>query len=198
MTPGEQIAQVAHELLDPGPMSRSIRAEDYKRFIRANFIDTPAAPVFTSGGTHCAIFARACLTQAGIMPIGRRPLKTAITTWLGVKGFIEDDPGTKLIEGAWIPADEWTPEVGDVPYICGGTAQSWPYAKNGHVFILVDGSGPMWVLAQGGGGKDGSLCRKSDGPRNIFDLDRVLRGAWRPALMIKPADTEPAPPLEAT
>lgn len=183
MTPGERVAQVAHELLDPGPMSRTIRRADYHAFINANFVDTVAAPVFNSGGTHCAIFARGCLTQAGIMPIGRRPRVTAITTWLGVRGFVEDDPETDLIEGAWIPVDEWTPEVGDVPYICGGNAKTWKAAFNGHVFILVDGSGPMWTIAQSGGGIDGTLCRKSDDHVNIFELSRKCRGAWRPALM---------------
>lgn len=101
MTPGDTVAQVAHELLDPGPMGWDVRREDYRDFINANFIDSRAAPVFGSGGTNCAIFVRGCWVQAGIMPKAGRPKVTGITSWLGVGWFSASQgfPAEKLERG---------------------------------------------------------------------------------------------------
>lgn len=195
MTPGEIVAQVAHEQLDVGPMGSYVRVDDYTRFLDEAFGNGKS---LRTVATSCAIFAGACLIHAGIQGRRKWPERRAITTWLGVRGFVEDDPETDLIEGAWIPVDEATPEPGDIFYICsergtislgGGkfyTWDRWQGAANGHVGILIEGAGPMWLTAEGGGGKDGTLCRKSDGPKNIYELSRALRGFWRPSLMLQP------------
>jgi cell wall-associated NlpC family hydrolase len=173
-------------------MGHKVRREAYRAFIDANFVDTPQAPVFTSKGTNCAIFARGCLTQAGVMPMGRRPKVTAITTWLGVRGFAQDDPDTEAIEGAWIPLDELDGLLlpGDVLFWTGWQGQrtigEWGGTTNGHVgIVLFDGDGWMVQTAEGGG--PNHLCRKSDAPKDVrLSGKRPLRGVWRPSLLVKP------------
>jgi hypothetical protein len=169
-------------------MSRRERANDYRMFIGEGFAkDTPAAPVFASGGTHCAIFARCCLAIAGLKPRGGRPARTGITTWLGVQGFEGDSSWRSRADleahGGLL--------VGDVLYWCSEAAQGWPAAKDGHVGICVDGEGWLWRTAEGGGGSDGSTCRMSAATKDVtLSRGRRLRGVWRPGAMTAPA---PAP-----
>jgi lysozyme len=188
VTPGDRVANYALSVLEFGPMSRTIRASDYRAFIDANFDDSPSAPVYATTGTNCAIFARGCLIAAGLKPRGKRPKVTAITTWLGV-GWFGAEP-------SWIPNDgSLTPKRGDLLYWCGGTEKTWPNATNGHVGVLVDGSGWGWVVAEGGG--TNGLCRLS-APKDIrASVGRPLRGVWRPALMVAPAAKPTAPPTPA-
>lgn len=173
-------ARCAYEATLPGPMGRLVRPGDYKSFIEGAFIDTPAAPVFGSGGTHCAIFARGCLVHAGVRERKPRPKVTGITSWLGVGWF---DPKE------WIPVDELDDVMaGDVLYWCGfpgHTLVQWRSATNGHVGIVLDG-GEKWnhPTAEGGGGADGSICRQSPGPKYVLaSHNRPLRGVWRPNIL---------------
>lgn len=194
LDPGFRVAKVAHELLDPGPIGHKVRPDVYREFIAANFEDSVKYPVHDSDGTNCAIFVRGCLTQAGIMPRGRRPRPvTAITLWIGVKGFAKDDPDTEAIEGAWIPIEDLGANgeglrEGDVLFWTGyawqKTMREWGKTTNGHVEILIDGEGWQWVTAGGGGPHH--LCKKSDGPKDVrTSHNRPLRGVWRPALFPK-------------
>jgi hypothetical protein len=82
-----------------------------------------------------------------------------------------------------LSVDDEEPERGDIFYICGDANPTWKAATNGHVGILVDGSGPQWRTAEGGGSPGGTICRLSEGHKNIYQLSRTLRGFWRPALM---------------
>lgn len=200
MTPNECVAQVAHELLDAGPMSRAVRRADYLAFCERNFVNGGSVNVFGSGGTNCAIFVRGCLVQAGVLEPAPRPKATAITTWVGVRGFVEDDPATEAIEGSWVPRDELGKDgeavlPGDVMYWCSTAGRmpigggkfyewsTWPAAADGHVGIVgFDGDGWMHTTYEGGGSNH--TCRKSDGPKDIrHSRGRPLRGVWRPNLI---------------
>ncbi len=178
---GDLVASVAETWLENGPMGRALQADQYRDFLAGAYeADTPAAPVLHSGGTHCAIFARACLSLAGIKPPGRRPKVTAITTWLGVRGF-DGDPSWRAL--ADLEAHGGLMR-GDVLYWCGTTAKGWQAAKDGHVGICLTGNGWLWKTAEGGGGADGSVCRMSDEPKNVLKSGaRPLRGVWRPGAM---------------
>ena len=181
---GEAVASVAETWLAAGPMSRKVRRADYQSFIAAAYeADTPSAPVFDSGGTHCAIFARACLSLAGVKPPGRRPKVTAITTWLGVAGFEGERSWRSLAD---IEAHGGLLR-GDVLYWCSVARAGWQAAKDGHVGICLTGEGWQWRTAEGGGGTDGSTCRMSSEPKNVrLSGSRALRGVWRPGAMGAP------------
>ncbi len=187
--PSDAVARCALQATSPGPMGRTVRTEDYKSFIEAGFaVDTPAAPVFTSGGTHCAIFVRCCLACASVKPRGRRPTITGITSWLGVGWFVEPEwvPVEDLVDGAF---------PGDVPYWAGYswmTLEQWRAAKNGHVGVVLpteEGDSPggwMHKTAEGGGGADGSTCRMSEKLKDIrWSGQRPLRGVFRPNNMVR-------------
>lgn len=178
----DAVARCAFEATAAGPMGRSVRQEDYRSLIEAGFaVDTPAAPVFSSSGTHCAIFVRACLACAGVKPRGRRPVVTGVTSWLGVGWFREPE---------WVPIDELEVAVGDVLYWCGYPGMrlsQWRAASNGHVGIATSGGGWSWKTAEGGGGGDGSVCRTSPIEKSILSSwSRPLRGVWRPDNMVIP------------
>lgn len=175
---GDLVACVAETWCEGGPMSRTERAQDYRDFLAGAYgPDDPAHPTLTSKGTHCAIFARACLTLAGIKPPGKRPVKTAITTWLGVRGF-EGDP-------AWRSRADLEAHGG----LLRGDVLYWASrddGKDGHVGICLTGEGWAWKTAEGGGG-DGSRCRMSDEPKDVrLSHGRRLRGVWRPGAMTAP------------
>lgn len=184
MTYNEATADYALQALAAGPMSRTLRAADYRRFIDASFYDSVSAPVFHSTGTHCAIFARGCLVGAGAKPKGRRPNPTGITSWLGVSFFSGKD---------WIELENIDSLLpGDILYWCGRASDpKWKDETNGHVgIVLYDGEGWMHRTAEGGGG-DGSLCRMSDQPKDVrVSWNRPLRGVWRPDNM-KPEHATP-------
>ncbi len=181
---GDAVACCAETWLSGGPMSRTRRASDYRAFLAGAFpVDTPAEPVFGSGGTHCAIFARACLTLAGVKPPGRRPKRTAITTWLGVDGFVG--------ETSWRSLSDLEAHGG----LLRGDVLYWANredGKDGHVGICLTGEGWLWRTAEGGGG-DGSVARMSAEPKDVrSSRGRRLRGVWRPGAMPE-LDTSPAP-----
>ena len=169
------VARCADEATRAGPMSRTIRSADYRSFIEGAFVDLPSAPVMHSQGTHCAIFARACLVHAGVKPIRGRPVHPGITSWLGVGWFAEPE---------WIPIESLDEVLnGDVLFWTGWPGQTlvqWRSSTNGHVGIVIDGEGWMRRTAEGGGG-DGSVCRQSVEPKDIRENhNRPLRGVWRP------------------
>lgn len=175
---GDLVACVAETWCEGGPMSRTERSQDYRDFLAGAYgPDDPAHPTLTSKGTHCAIFARACLTLAGVKPPGKRPAKTAITTWLGVRGF-EGDP-------AWRSRADIEAHGG----LLRGDVLYWANldsGQDGHVGICLTGEGWMWKTAEGGGG-DGSTARMSEAPKDVrFSRGRRLRGVWRPGAMPPP------------
>lgn len=171
------VARCAHQATEPGPMGRLVRPADYRSFIDGAFVDSAAAPVFLSGGTHCAIFNRGCWVHAGVKERKGRPRVTGITSWLGVGWFQEPE---------WIPVDELdTVLPGDTLYWCGFPGMNvvqWRSATNGHVgIVLAGGEGWNHPTAEGGGGVDGSVCRQSPGPKYVLaSHNRPLRGVWRP------------------
>lgn len=202
MSPGERVAQVAHELLDPGPMGWDVRRDEYRAFINRNFDDSVHAPVYASGGTNCAIFVRGCWTQAGVLPRGKRPATPGITSWLGLgfsgpawlrydgKGLVlavDPKTGAKTY-GAPIPGDSF--------YICSNAGQmtvggktytwtTWTGALDGHVGIVgFDGEG--WVHTTYEGGGRHHLCRKSAEPKDLRKMGRTLQGVLRPVLARPP------------
>lgn len=182
---GSRVAQVAHELLDIGPMGHKERPEVYRAFIAANFDDSPAHPVHDSKGTNCAIFMKGCWIQAGLFPRGKRPVVPAITTWLGVGNFSESEgfPVEKLESG------EETLQPGDGLYWAGGQGAiwrtQWKGATNGHVEIVgFDGDG--WMHTTYGGGGSHHRCKKSDEPKDVrLSHLRPLRWIWRPSMIAK-------------
>lgn len=192
LTPNARVAQVAHELLDAGPIGHRVRPEAYRAFIDRNFEDSLAAPVYGSAGTNCAIFVRGCLVQAGILPRGKRPAIPAITTWIGVRGFAEDNPDTEAIEGAWIPVEELGElgeliEPGDILFWTGyrwqKSIKEWGPTTNGHVG-LVGFDGHSWIRTTYEGGGTAHRCQRSAEPKDIREShQRPLRGVWRPALI---------------
>jgi hypothetical protein len=177
---GDAVASVAETWLSDGPMSRTgERAEQYRDFLAGAYeFDTPSTPVLHSGGTHCAIFARACLTLAGVKPPGRRPKVTAITTWLGVRGF-DGDP-------AWRSLADLEAHGG----LLRGDVLYWANrddGQDGHVGVCLDGEDWLWRTAEGGGGSDGTTCRMSAEPKDVrTSRGRRLRGVWRPGAMPPP------------
>ncbi len=196
-TDNDAVARCALEALAPGPMGHTIRGADYENFLSGAYGNGRAARTIA---TSCAVFAGACCIHAGAQKPRPIPKARAITTWLGVKGFIEDDPDTTpLIEGAWIPSDDLDALLrGDVFYICstagrinlgGGKVYEWARweaAANGHVGIVTTGEGWLWSTAEGGGSPGGTICRASAEPKDVRKLSRTFRGVWRPNLMAQP------------
>lgn len=193
-TDNDAVARCAEEVLAPGPMGNGLRTEDY-----ASFLD-----VFGHGkslvgvSTSCAMFGGGCCIHAGAQDPRPRPKAPAITTWLGVKGFKEDDPDTEdLIEGAWIPIEDLTdgPIRGDIFYICSTAGRiglgngkfyewtTWTAAADGHVGVVTVGEGWLWRTAEGGGSPKGTGCRMSAAPKDIRRLSKPTRGVWRPNQM---------------
>lgn len=195
---GDRVARCAEQALAAGPMANTVRGDDYEAFLSAAYGDGKTARTIA---TSCAVFAGACCILAEVQKPRGIPKARAITTWLGVRGFIEDDEATEdVIEGAWIPlADLDAPKRGDVFYIC-STAGSigkkgtpsyyawtrWEAAANGHVGIVLDG-GFVTKTAEGGGSPGGTGCRMSLAPKDIRALGRTLRGVWRPESMARGA-----------
>lgn len=182
-------ARCALEVLAPGPMGDTLRADDYASFLEGAYgIGKGLIHVATS----CAMFSGGVCIHSGSQKQRPPPTRPGITTWLGVRGFIEDDPDTELIEGAWIPTAELGdgPIRGDIFYICSTAGRlgaytwtRWEAAANGHVGVCCDGSGWLWRTAEGGGSPHGTGCRLSAEPKDLRKLSRALRGVWRPNLM---------------
>lgn len=193
-TANDSVARCAEEVLAPGEMGYPVRVADYISFLDGAYLDD--GEEISSVATSCAIFVGGVCIHAQVQKPRKRPRRPAITTWLGVKGFVQDDEDTpNLIEGSWIPGKQgW--KRGDVVYICStsgsvgkpGTPSyfewhTWEYARDGHVIILRNGSGTIWDTAEGGGSPGGTICRLSKGPKDIAMLSRPPRGIWRPELM---------------
>lgn len=189
-TNNEAVARCAAEVLAPGAMGNSIRSDDYASFLEGAF---GVGKGLIHIATSCAMFAGGVCIHAGAQDKRKPPKAPAITTWLGVRGFVEDDEDTDLIEGSWVPLAELGeagPLRGDIVYICsshgtlgGRTWTRWQDALNGHVIVLVEGSGWLWTTAEGGGVPNGTGCRLSAEPKDILRLSRPPRGVWRPNLM---------------
>lgn len=207
-SPGAAVARCALEVLAPGPMGATLRRADYLWFLDYAYADKGEAVVDVA--TSCAVFTRALLVHAQVRPPKRPPVARAITTWLDVLGFVQDNPDTEELEGCWIPADKLTElEQGDIFYICsdrgsithGGkvyTWNTWLGALNGHVGACCEGFGWLWRTAEGGGSPGGTTCRLSDEAKDIRKLSRKFQGVFRPRLMpdhwaLINAPTEPPP-----
>ncbi len=178
------LARFHEEFLAAGPIEwTGARADDFREILEATWL--PPIP-WKQGGTSCALWQGTAMQAAGVQ--ARRKVNTsyAITTWLKVNGFAEDNPETEYLEGSWIPAAKLKagePVIrGDIPYWCGGSATTWQAAKNGHVACVTSGSGFDWTLAQGGG-SNGRCSIKTEAVSILDHLGRPLRGVWRPNLM---------------
>lgn len=187
-TPGYLLARAARDSLLGGPMSWDLRRDYHvalldKTFGKGRQLLSDIA--HTTPASTCAICVGMWAMLAGVQERRGWPPARAITTWAGFGGFSSR---------YWIPVDRLVPQIGDVPYWCGGTATTWTAAKNGHVEVLLEGEGWFWKTAGGGGGSDGTLCRMSDKPKDIrTNSGRLLRGVWRPAALAVPLS--PAEPV---
>lgn len=202
---GDYVASVAETWLADGPMGATLRSSDYRDFLSGAYGDGATAMHIA---TSCAVFAGACLILAEVVAPHPIPKARAITTWLGVQGFITDDPETEKIEGSWLPVADLEkhggPWRGDVWYICSTAGRMpigggqfyvwtrWEAAANGHVGICL---GDHWLTrtAEGGGSPGGTTCRISAEAKDIRKMGRTLRGVWRPAAMPPPKIVGPYP-----
>jgi len=182
------VARCAEEFLAAGEMGYPVRRADYVSVLDYAYLDE--GEEISSVATSCAVWAGAICIHAGAQAPRKRPKRPAITTWLGVLGFVQDDEDTPdLIEGSWIPGTQgWT--RGDVCYVCSTAGKMgdyvwhrWEDAADGHVIILCNGAGTIWTTSEGGGSPGGTMCRLSKGPKDISKLSRPPRGIWRPDRM---------------
>lgn len=184
------LADVAETVLGPGSMSYDLRRAEHEAFLERTFGRGPELlrNIHTGPGTECAIFVGACAIEAGVVAKRGWPKVPAITTWTGLGGFTSR---------CWLPFSAiYELRRHDVLYWCGGNSATWQAATNGHVGIFRGGSGFIGRTAEGGGGADGTLCKLSDGPKDVrTSAGRPLRGVWRPDLLMtaeKPSEA-PAP-----
>ena len=170
MTNNNRLATAAEAAVSAGPLGNlGERGDEYEAFCDAAF---GRGKELRRKQTSCAVFVGCCFFHAGLKPRRRWPRINGITTWAGVSWF----------SAAWVP---YKPGVdllrGDILYWCGNTPLGWKMALNGHVGILLEGSGHMWRTAEGGGSPGGTMCRMSVEPKDIrFSGVRPLRGVWRP------------------
>ncbi len=194
-------------------MAATVRTADYVQFLDDAYGDGDmilnTGKALKNVATSCAMFAGGCCINAGVQEKRPPPRARAITTWAGVRGFVEDNPETEAIEGSWIPAEKLDEhggiQRGDIFYICSAAGSMgvkgtpsfyswtrWEAAANGHVGICLD-DGYVTRTAEGGGSPGGTGCRLSAAAKDIRKLGRTLRGVWRPNLMRARAvhDTKP-------
>lgn len=185
--PNELLARFNEEFLAAGPVGWVQRADDFRWLMSSTWL---APYPWKQEGTTCALYLGSALQACGVQARRHVNTKYAITTWLHVAGFREDDPETEYVEGSWIP-EEHLPAAGglirgDVVYYCSGTSKTWQAAKDGHVRCLLIGSGDRWKIAEGGGGLPLGTCKMSDGLIDIrVSRARPRRGVWRPSLMVQ-------------
>jgi hypothetical protein len=182
-TPNERVAAEAERILQHGAMGNlGARRDDYEAWLDAAY---GQGAIVRTIATSCAIFAGGCLINSGVQSKRSRPKAPAITTWLGVRGFVDSWVG--------VGSPGFRVQRGDILYWSGGTAATWKAATNGHVGIALAGAGDMWLTAEGGGSPGGTMCRMSAAAKNITaSSGRPLRGVWRPDLM-QAGLTLPAP-----
>lgn len=168
MHAGERVAQVAHELTDPGPMGYVPRREDYAAFLEGTF---GRSRELVRKRTSCAIFGGGCLIQAEVQKPRPWPSVFGITSWLALsfshRAWMQLGANGELVPSGKLPpeirkAQRRTPQEGDIPYWCSDTGSikaggkvytwtTWPNALNGHVeVVLFDGEGFTWKTAGGG------------------------------------------------
>jgi hypothetical protein len=146
-----RVVRCCEEALAEGPMGCKLRSEFYRDFIACNDeASRDAARALTFVRTSCAMFVRAVRRWCGATSTGRYVPGTPMFTSMGRVGFghaafVAHD-GTKK------------PTPGDYFYI----SSSKP-STDGHTGIFVEELRPnVWRTAEGGGGKDGTVCRFSE------------------------------------
>lgn len=199
-TPGQRIARVAREAVSTGPMGAYLQRERYASFLdvwNLSYEDySPLIDKLHSGAvlagvkTSCAVDASAVLGYSGKRL--RKPWRAdgswGITSWLQV-GFDHE---------SWVDALDLNIEEkregvlpGDVVYRGSKTG------FNGHVVILVERVGDLWITVEGGGNltpeerksmstahikaTNGTVMRESK-PKDIWTFDssgRLPAGWWR-------------------
>lgn len=194
MTRGCLVADAARQALADGPMGKTLRTAEYREFIACGYDED-----LTGVATSCGIWVRACLHAAGRPPTksGRARIGGAL-----IGGWVE---GVRVGDDAWTDAEGNTPEPGAI--LCWDVKRSLTGRCHVEVALEQLDDRGTWLVAAGGGGEDGTLCRLVD-DRDIAGLDagyRKLLGWWRPSRMtgwLEDAiptvpDTEPAPPPES-
>lgn len=183
-TPSERVAEAANRILVAGEMGNSgPRRDDYERWLDEAY--KGQGKTIRGIATSCAIFAGGCLIHAGVQQPRGIPAARGITTWLGLS----------FSSPAWIK-DPKDLKRGDIFYICSDQGQisfngtvykwtTWTGALNGHVGILRAGAGDMWLTAEGGGSPGGTMCRLSQGAKNIRQMSKKFQGVWRPDLLVE-------------
>jgi hypothetical protein len=182
-TAGAAVARCAREALAGGPMGCHLRGDHYRSFLEIRGPDAYGHPSDSLSYVHtsCAVFAGTCRIHAGVQPV--KPWhaegRWGITSWLG----------TSFQASLWVPHHDGEPSVGAVLYwgsLTGG---------NGHVGIVLERVGDLYLTAEGGGSlhpdemkgmtatqihqTQGTVCRMSAQPKDIStSWGRPLQGWW--------------------
>lgn len=199
-TPGQRIARVAREAVSTGPMGTYLQRDRYASFLEVwnlSYEDySPLIDKLHSGAvlagvkTSCAVDASAVLGYCGKRL--RKPWKAdgswGITSWLQV-GFAHES----WVDALSMDLDEKREAVlpGDVVYRGKRTGE------NGHVVVLVERVGDLWITVEGGGNlttseaklmsadrvkaTNGTVMRESK-PKDVWAFDssgRLPAGWWR-------------------
>lgn len=199
-TPGQRVARVAREAVSTGPMGAYLQRERYASFLDVwNLSYEDYSPLIDKlhGGavlagvkTSCAVDASAVLGYCGKRL--RKPWKAdgswGITSWLQV-GFAHES----WVDAVSMDLDEKREAVlpGDVMYRGKRTGE------NGHVVVLVERVGDLWITVEGGGNltpaeaklmsaarvkaTNGTVMRESK-PKDVWAFDsngRLPAGWWR-------------------
>lgn len=200
-TPRQRVARVAREAVSTGPMGAYLQRERYASFLDvwnlsyedySPLIDKLHAGAVLAGvKTSCAVDASAVWGYCGKKL--RKPWRAdgtwGITSWLQV-GFDHESWVDALSLDLGEKRDRIA--VGDVLY------RGRKNGYNGHVVILVEKVGDLWITVEGGGNltsaeqkgmtasqikaTNGTVMRESPKPKDIWDYDssgRLPAGWWR-------------------
>jgi len=212
---GKRIARAARESVIAGPMGAYIRPAWYKSFLRIWGPSFDGADTLSLVHTSCAVAASTVLGWCGwelpkpwyadgswgIMPYLKQSGKLS-GAWMSPLNY--DHP-------SWVWASsKYVPQEGDIFY----RDYSRKSTANGHVGICDEGFDNLWITFEGGGSPDkkdleglnlttaqikatnGTLCRRSRDPKNIFlpdSLGRIPIGFWRAELLGLPMDLAKMP-----
>lgn len=163
-----KLAAACERVLLPGPMGRTERMADYRRWISGG-IDKDGGAQLSGVATSCGVFVRGGLLAVGYPKVSKT-WKTGQPIWHGWLPW-------NNTSSCWLP---WRtgakPEPGDVFFV-----QSPTDERNCHVGVFIRELQPgVWQTAEGGGGSDGTRCGL--GQRTLgagFDRwGRTLRGWW--------------------
>lgn len=192
---GQRVADTARAACLAGPMGKYLRPAFYKAFTSCGF-----AQDLSGVKTSCAIFARSCLHYAGRH--ATKPGKIGGGIWGDwLEGLTPWHPSWLWLDGKRALDAQLAP--GCVIY----RDYARTPGKLGHVQVLVERRGNLWITAEGGGyldddkkadlaliktlsaaerkATDGTLSRLSE-PKDIWakdSLNRIAIGAWNPDQM---------------